>query len=109
MAFAPDDELIRAPRLPTEVRGIVKNDTLADQSALEGATYKKCYLAIVDGKVPAVRIGSGWGVYRRDLPVLASVLRLRLREERQAEPKLVRSRSRSRSTPALNEGTAISA
>ncbi len=79
MAFEPD-ELIRLPQIPTELRAIVLVETAADQQALDQAGYKKCYGALVDGKVPAVRTQSGWGTYRRHLPALAAYFKLRLRD-----------------------------
>ncbi len=106
MAFEPD-ELIRLPQIPTELRAIVQIDTPADQEALDQAGYKKCYGAFVDGKVPAVRTGSGWGMYRRDLPALAAFFKLRLRD---AEPSAAKpARAAKRASSLSNRGAAVAA
>ncbi len=97
MAYDPY-EVIRLPQIPTELRSIIVVDTAAERRAADQAGYKQCYGAFVNAKVPCVRIGSGWGMYRRDLPVLAAHFGLRLRDAAPSAPNTARADSASPSS-----------
>ena len=69
---SPED-LIPLAQLPRELREAA--DLIErERVALNRVRYQTIYGYVVDGMVPAERIGGRWAVRRSDLPKLAAVL-----------------------------------
>jgi hypothetical protein len=69
-----------------------------EREALDGVTYGHARGAVLDGLLPAEKVGREWNVRRRHLPEVASVLGLR------AKRKL--GRPRKASAPSSNAAIA---
>ncbi len=50
----------------------------------KSVSYSRLYKAVLDGTVPAERVGSRWFLRRADLPVVAGILGLTIRTDRVA-------------------------
>lgn len=73
-ALSPDDRIltthiVRELRAGADALGIPRD-------ALERVKYRTVYNLILDGRVPAEKVGQSWGVRRRDLPTVANALGL---------------------------------
>lgn len=100
MAIAPEEQF-RLPRVTGVLREYARTETPADRAALDRLNYKICYGAVVDGKVPAVRVGGGWAILGRDLPALAAHLSIRLRDMGMSGAKAARVKRASSNEAAV--------
>jgi excisionase family DNA binding protein len=82
---SPDDRLPIA-KLLREFRD--KADALLiDRQALESVTYRTVYRRILDGQLPAEKMGRDWSVRRADFPAVILVLGLGGQRRKPGRPR----------------------